>query len=127
MQVRLGQTRIRLRIARVELDRPLVEPSGGGVALFRAQAILLAPTQDAIVGFRIVGFHARGRRAVGGDEFEFQGTDDLCGDVILDSEDIGKLAIVALGPKMAAGLPVDKLRGPPLIRCPDLRTLPSRT
>ena len=60
-------------------------------------------------------------------EPDFEGMDDLFGDVVLHRENVGNLAVVAFGPED------DRLVSPSincavtLIRCPDLRTLPSRT
>jgi hypothetical protein len=56
----------------------------------------LAPTQDTIVRSGIAGLHPKRRPAVDIDESDLEGTDDLFGDVILDGEDVGELAIVAL-------------------------------
>ena len=44
-------------------------------------------------------------------ELGSQGGDDLAGNVVLDRENVGQLAVVALGPQMAAGLGVDQLGG----------------
>ena len=44
-----------------------------------------------------------------GQELELQGRHDCLGNLILDGEDIGEVAVVAVGPDMVAGLAVDQL------------------
>src|SRR3546814_487330 len=44
-------------------------------------------------------------------QLERQRRDDLLRDLVLDREDVGQLAVVPLGPEMAARLAVDQLRG----------------
>ena len=46
-------------------------------------------------------------------ERHLERVDDLAGDVVLDLEDIGQVAIVAVGPQVATGGRVDELRGDP--------------
>ena len=44
-------------------------------------------------------------------ELQLQGSGDGLGDIVLDGEDVGELAVVAFGPEMIAVLCVDQLRG----------------
>ena len=48
-----------------------------------------------------------------GQELHPQGGDDRLGDLVLDREDVGKVAVVAVGPGVTAGLGVDQLGGDP--------------
>ena len=42
-----------------------------------------------------------------------EGRDDLAGDLVLDLEDVGELAVVALRPDVAAAAAIDQLGGNP--------------
>ena len=46
-----------------------------------------------------------------GVELRFDGGDNALGDLVLDGEDVGEVAVVALCPDVVAGRRVDKLRG----------------
>ena len=52
-------------------------------------------------------------RLFGRAERDFERVDDAVRDVVLDLEDIGQIAVVAVGPQVTAGCRVDELRGDP--------------
>jgi hypothetical protein len=66
-----------------------------------------------LIGFGTGGSALLDRFLLLGQQLEPQGRNDLLGDLILDRENVGEVAIVALGPEMVAGRSVDQLGGDP--------------
>ena len=91
--------------------RPAVQGAGLGDRLARAAAQKLACAHPAFVGFEVLGFAAAQVLLLDFAELDRQRFDDLLHHLVLDGEDVGQLAVVALGPQMAAARGVDELRG----------------
>ena len=73
----------------------------------------LAPAQEAVVGFQIVGALGGDALPIAGVEIERERGDDLRRHVVLHGEDVGQVAVEPLGPEVAAGRRVDELGGDP--------------
>ena len=67
--------------------------------------------EHALVGHHVGGGLAVGALVGGGLDPAGQGGRDGGGDLVLDGEDVGELAVVALGPDVAVGRGVDQLDG----------------
>ena len=70
-----------------------------------------AAHQVEAIGLAVVGRALRNGLALLRQHLEAQRVDDGVRDVVLQLEDVLELAVVALGPDMAVGAPVDQLRG----------------
>ena len=66
-------------------------------------------------------------RRLGDQDLRPDRTDDAVGDVVLQLEDVGQLAIVAVGPQVDAVRGIDQLSGDAHPARRTLRTLPSST
>src|SRR6516225_8458432 len=80
-------------------------PGAGDLADMRKGA------DHALPGVEIFGWLALAGEVLGRVEFRLDRRDHLLGDFVLEHEDVGKLAVVALGPDMGSGRGLDQLRG----------------
>ena len=69
----------------------------------------LAAPQIVGVGLDIVGRRLLDRLLLLRQKLDLELLDDRLGDLVLDGEDVGEVAVVAVGPEMAAGRPFDQL------------------
>ena len=106
-----GLPGVGVRIAGVELDRPLEQAQRPGVVLALAAMVQHLAGEDALVGRHVVG--GQPGRAVARRRLDppRQGGDDRGRDLVLDGEDVLEVAVVALGPEVVVGLGVDQLHG----------------
>ncbi len=95
--------------ARIERDRALQQRAALGDVIAAVTRDQLTATQIPIVRLDVVGASARHPPALLGRQRDLERGDDLTRDLVLDLEDVGQLAVVALGPDVAAGRPVDQL------------------
>jgi len=108
-RVNLRQPAIAAGIGRVELDRT-AEPLARATHAFPAQVRRLhqlAPAQEAIVRLdprRRGGRSLSRARLV---EIDLERGDDLTRHLVLYREDVGQLAVITLGPEVAAGRAID--------------------
>jgi hypothetical protein len=111
--VRKGEARIGLRIIGVERQRLPQKPYRlleRGAVLFLAEHDLAAAQKTVIsidVGRLAFGKARLFRRA----ERHLERVDDPMSDIVLNLENIGQIAIVAVAPEMSATFRIDELRG----------------
>ena len=125
--MREGQERIGRDEARIEVDGPFQQLLRLNVRFLSEQPDLVAAAQKAVMGLEIVGVLARQSLLVFLRQVERQRADDVLRHVVLDSEDVGELAIETLCPKVPAGAGVDQLGGDADAVAGLFGTLPSRT
>ena len=112
-RVNLSETAIAAGIGGVELDgttKPLASAAHAFLAQVRGLH-QLAPAQEAVMRLdprRCSGRDLGRTRLV---EIDLKSGDDLARHIVLHLEDVGELAIIALGPEVTAGHAVDQLRG----------------
>ncbi len=82
------------------------------IAVVAGQSVR-ARHQIEVVGIDIVRAALLDRRLLLRQQFQLQRFDDGLADLVLQGEDVVELAVVALGPQMAAGGPVNQLSGDP--------------
>ena len=75
------------------------------------RALELARQKKELIGFGARGAAVLDRLLLFGQQLELQRLDDRLGDLVLQREDVVEVAVVALGPDVAAGRAVDELRG----------------
>ena len=114
-QVSLGkcQQRPGLGIFRVDFRRALAQADDGLLSAQVAEIALdpgLPRHQQEVVSLGAVRSAPFDRLLFSGQQPEPQRADDRLGDFVLDGEDVGQVAVVALGPDMIAGGAVDQLR-----------------
>ena len=76
----------------------------------------LAAAQVIGVRLDVVGRRLRDRLALLRQQLDLELLDDRVGDLVLDGEDVGQVAVVAVGPDVPAGLAVDELAVDPHLR-----------
>ncbi len=69
--------------------------------------------QESIIGLRIVVTSGQPRSLCRVGEVDFQGHNDLSGDLVLKFKHIGHVSVIAIGPQMSARYRVDQLRVDP--------------
>ena len=106
-----GLPGMRVRVVRVELDRPLQHAQRLGIGVARRPVVQHFAGQHVFVGR-----HVRRRLALGALlrrrlDAAAQRRDDGRRHLVLDGKDVLQLAVVALRPDMRLGLAVDELHG----------------
>src|SRR6185369_2859679 len=99
-------------IIRIELHRAAANAHDALLAAHVAVVAghpILPREQEEVVGLRIAGPALLDRLFFFRQKLELERTNDRLGNLVLDLEDVGELAVVALGPDMPAGLAVDEL------------------
>ena len=110
VQAHLRKAGIGRGIGRINGGGPLVKGAGVGQRLFRKEPVLLAPAKNAVISFGRRGLRPL-RQFVCTHKADLQRLDDLLRHIVLNREDVGKIAIIPLRPGMAAALAVDQLTG----------------
>ena len=117
-QARLGdrQQRPGVGIIRIDLHGPAADAHD---ALFAPQIAVIAGDpilprhQIEVVGLGVVRAALLDRLLLFRQQLELQRRDDRLRDLVLHGEDVGEVAVVALGPDVAAACAVDQLGGDP--------------
>ena len=102
-----------LHVARIEIDgaqaqRDATLPECRGQPRREHQR---AHAQEAVVRLQVRRADADDAGLLGGRQPDLERRHDLERDLVLDGEDVGELAVVAVGPEMPAGRRVDQLGG----------------
>ena len=112
-RIRVGETGVGRCVAAIGLDGLLEQPDRLGDAFLGAFVPGIAAFQVQAVGLEVLGV-ALGRGLVEvGKRGRAQRVHDGVGDLVLDREDVGEGAVVALGPEQAAVLGGAELRRNP--------------
>jgi hypothetical protein len=85
-----------------EIGRPLERP-----AVPDRPPQRLAPSQEKIVRLAVGRFDVGEPRGFARAQLDLEGVNDPAGDLVLDREDVAKLAIEAVGPKMSASFRIN--------------------
>jgi hypothetical protein len=93
----------RLAVVGIDADRLLEQRLRHDIVLPRDAPVVGQSPHDEVPGIEAVGRATPGVRAFRGVELRLDGGHDGLRDLVLDGEDIGQRAIVALRPDMAAG------------------------
>ena len=104
-----GKFRVKLRRLFAQSDDPELTATFAEIAVDPT----LPGHEVEVIGVGIAGTAILERLFLLRQELELERGDDFLRDFVLDGEDVGQFAVVALGPDMAAGLAVDQLGGDP--------------
>ena len=100
-----------VRVVRIERDRAIEQALRLGVVLADRAVVQHLGGQHAFIGRHVVGRLALRAVVRGGLDAAGKRRDDRAGHLVLDGEDILKLAVVAFGPDMPVGFRIDQLHG----------------
>jgi hypothetical protein len=106
----------------VEVNRLLEVPLRNLVIICRSLGQMPQAALVSRPGVKVRGLFAHRASEFGIGDGRGDSNSDGSGYLVLQSKDVGEVAVVALGPHMLAGLGLDQL-----MRLPNLRRLPSST
>ena len=114
-RVRHREAGVGLGIAGIERDRLIEERNGllERLAVYTPPKQKLPPAQEGVVRLDVADTAGAEKSCFGRAKLHLQRVDDLERDLVLQRENVGEIAVVALAPEMPAGSRVDQLRSDP--------------
>src|SRR5215469_4397739 len=109
--LRLCETAIGIRESRIEIDRLPKEPFGHRIIAHSGFLQMPHTTLIGSPGVEVARWLPDRALQFGMGDCWGDGNRYRLGDLVLHDEDVGEIAVVALGPDMLAGLGLDQLRG----------------